>query len=164
MIFQNICKYNKETGLYEKYGAFINDDGTECREGEYICYSHDDDTIINKCNYINNKIDGLFIIFYYTNSKINGAMIMYYKYNIFFKMKKTLFLFVLSVLFLSCSRDKFNNNNPYLPNYSFSIDTASSFALPWLSWTSQFILIVFTGIISLIILPFYNRKPHVVSK
>jgi nitrite reductase/ring-hydroxylating ferredoxin subunit len=37
-------------------------------------------------------------------------------------MKKTLLLVVLSVFFLGCSKDKFNNNNPYLPNYSFSID------------------------------------------
>ena len=37
-------------------------------------------------------------------------------------MKKILLLIVLSVVFLGCSKDKFNNNNPYLPNYSFSID------------------------------------------
>lgn len=37
-------------------------------------------------------------------------------------MKKILLLLVLSTFFLSCSKDKFNNNNPYLPNYPFSID------------------------------------------
>ncbi|MDI1353918.1 MAG: lysylphosphatidylglycerol synthase transmembrane domain-containing protein [bacterium] len=48
--------------------------------------------------------------------------------------------------------------------YTFHIDTASSFALPWLSWTSQFVLIVVLGIISLIFLPVYNRNRHVVSQ
>lgn len=47
--------------------------------------------------------------------------------------------------------------------YTFHVDTASSFALPWLSWTSQFILVVVTGIASLIILPIYNRNRNVVS-
>jgi uncharacterized protein (TIRG00374 family) len=48
--------------------------------------------------------------------------------------------------------------------YTFHIDKASSFALPWLSWTSQFLLIVILGILSLIILPIYNRKKHVVPQ
>lgn len=47
--------------------------------------------------------------------------------------------------------------------YTFNIDKVSSFALPWLSWTSQFLLVVVLGIISLIFLPFYNRKKDVVS-
>ncbi len=34
-------------------------------------------------------------------------------------MKKYLPLFLLT-LFLSCSQETFNNNNPYLPNYGFS--------------------------------------------
>ena len=46
---------------------------------------------------------------------------------------------------------------------TYNIDKISSFALPWLSWTSQFILIVVLGIISLIVLPIYNRKKNVVS-
>ena len=37
-------------------------------------------------------------------------------------MKKTLLLIAFSVLLFGCSKDKFNNNNPYLPNYAFSID------------------------------------------
>jgi nitrite reductase/ring-hydroxylating ferredoxin subunit len=37
-------------------------------------------------------------------------------------MKKILLLVILSVFFFGCSKDKFNNNNPYLPNYSFSVD------------------------------------------
>ena len=47
--------------------------------------------------------------------------------------------------------------------YTFHVDTASSFALPWLSWTSQFVLVVALGIISLIFLPLYNRNNNVVS-
>ncbi|WP_317899223.1 lysylphosphatidylglycerol synthase transmembrane domain-containing protein [Aurantibacillus circumpalustris] len=46
---------------------------------------------------------------------------------------------------------------------TYNIDRVSSFALPWLSWTSQFILIVVLGIISLIVLPIYNRKKDAVS-
>lgn len=48
--------------------------------------------------------------------------------------------------------------------YTFHIDTAAAFALPWLSWTSQFILIVVLGILSLLFLPIYNRKKDVVSQ
>ena len=46
---------------------------------------------------------------------------------------------------------------------SFHIDQVSSFALPWLSWSSQFILILFFGLLSLFLLPIYNRKKNVVS-
>lgn len=46
---------------------------------------------------------------------------------------------------------------------TFHIDQASSFALPWLSWSSQFILILFFGLLSLFLLPIYNRKKNVVS-
>lgn len=46
---------------------------------------------------------------------------------------------------------------------TYHVDKASSFALPWLSWTSQFILIVVLGLISFIILPIYNRNKNVVS-
>jgi hypothetical protein len=46
---------------------------------------------------------------------------------------------------------------------TYHIDEVSSFALPWLSWTSQFILIVALGVISLIILPIINRNKNVVS-
>lgn len=47
--------------------------------------------------------------------------------------------------------------------YTFKIDVVSSVALPWLSWTSQFILVVVLGIVSLIFLPIINRKKNVVS-
>lgn len=47
--------------------------------------------------------------------------------------------------------------------YTFAVDTASAFALPWLSWTGQFLLVVVLGIISIIILPVYNRNKHAVS-
>ncbi len=46
---------------------------------------------------------------------------------------------------------------------TFHVDQVSSFALPWLSWTSQFILILVFGLISLIVLPLYNRKTDAVS-
>ncbi len=47
--------------------------------------------------------------------------------------------------------------------YTFKVDMATSFALPWLSWTSQFVLVVVSGIIGLIVLPIYNSKKDVVS-
>lgn len=47
--------------------------------------------------------------------------------------------------------------------YTYHIDQAYAFALPWLSWTSQFILIVILGVISLVVLPLYNRNKDVVS-
>lgn len=43
---------------------------------------------------------------------------------------------------------------------TYHIDEASSFALPWISWTSQFILVLVLGLISLIILPIYNRNKN----
>jgi len=46
---------------------------------------------------------------------------------------------------------------------TYHVDKVPSIALPWLSWTSQFILIVILGVISLIVLPIYNRKKDVVS-
>ncbi|KDN56779.1 Rieske (2Fe-2S) protein [Flavobacterium seoulense] len=36
-------------------------------------------------------------------------------------MKKIVSIFSLCLLFLSCSDNGFNNNNPYIPNYNFSI-------------------------------------------
>jgi uncharacterized membrane protein YbhN (UPF0104 family) len=46
---------------------------------------------------------------------------------------------------------------------TYQVDPVSAFALPWLSWTSQFILVVILGSLSLIVLPLYNRRKHVVS-
>ncbi len=46
---------------------------------------------------------------------------------------------------------------------TYHIDEVSAFALPWLSWTSQFILIVVLGVISLIVLPIINRSKNGVS-
>jgi uncharacterized protein (TIRG00374 family) len=48
--------------------------------------------------------------------------------------------------------------------YTFHVDVVAAFALPWLSWTSQFIFLIAAGIICLIILPVYNRKKNVVSQ
>lgn len=47
--------------------------------------------------------------------------------------------------------------------YTFKVDIASSFALPWLSWTSQFLLVVVCGIIALVALPIINSKKDVIS-
>jgi uncharacterized protein (TIRG00374 family) len=46
---------------------------------------------------------------------------------------------------------------------TYRIDEVSAFALPWLSWASQFVLIVVLGVISLIVLPIINREKNVVS-
>src|SRR3990167_1657693 len=37
-------------------------------------------------------------------------------------MKKFLFLFLVSSLFFSCSNNDFDNANPYIPNYTVSLD------------------------------------------
>ena len=36
-------------------------------------------------------------------------------------MKKIITLFTICLLFFSCSDNGFNNNNPYIPNYNFSV-------------------------------------------
>lgn len=36
-------------------------------------------------------------------------------------MKKIIPLFLISLLFFSCSDNGFNNKNPYIPNYNFSV-------------------------------------------
>lgn len=41
---------------------------------------------------------------------------------------------------------------------TYGIDVGSAAAFPWMSWTSQFILIVLLGIVSLILLPILNKK------
>ncbi|MFL9845346.1 Rieske (2Fe-2S) protein [Flavobacterium rhizosphaerae] len=43
-------------------------------------------------------------------------------------MRKILMLFACLTLFMACSDDGFSNNNPYLPNYNFSVDI--DFSLP----------------------------------
>lgn len=48
--------------------------------------------------------------------------------------------------------------------YTYHIDPAYAFAFPWLAWTSQFVMIVALGTISLIVLPLYNRNKDVVSR
>ena len=35
---------------------------------------------------------------------------------------KKLLLFLIFPLFFSCEKENFNNNNPYLPNYSFNVN------------------------------------------
>jgi nitrite reductase/ring-hydroxylating ferredoxin subunit len=44
-------------------------------------------------------------------------------------MKKYLFLFIVFPLFYSCSDTGFNNKNPYLPNYSFTINIDTNLPL-----------------------------------
>jgi glycosyltransferase 2 family protein len=46
---------------------------------------------------------------------------------------------------------------------TFHVDQVTSFAFPWLAWTSQFILVLVFGLISLVALPILNRKKNVVS-
>jgi glycosyltransferase 2 family protein len=46
---------------------------------------------------------------------------------------------------------------------TYKLDAVPAIALPWLSWTSQFFLILFLGLLSLIVLPFYNRNKNGVS-
>ncbi len=46
----------------------------------------------------------------------------------------------------------------------YGIDKIPAFAFPWMAWTSQFVLIVVLGVLSLILLPLLNKeKKHVVS-
>lgn len=40
----------------------------------------------------------------------------------------------------------------------YGVEQVTAFALPWLVWTSQFILIVVLGVISLIVLPIINKS------
>jgi uncharacterized protein (TIRG00374 family) len=48
--------------------------------------------------------------------------------------------------------------------YTYGVDDITAFAFPWMTWTSQFILVVSLGLISLIILPIINKsKADVVS-
>lgn len=46
---------------------------------------------------------------------------------------------------------------------TYGLDKVQAIAFPWLGWTSQFILVVVLGTLSLIILPIYNRNKNVVS-
>ena len=41
---------------------------------------------------------------------------------------------------------------------TYHVDEVWAFALPWLAWTSQLILVLVLGLISFIVLPIYNRK------
>ena len=40
----------------------------------------------------------------------------------FFKMKKYLLLVAISALFINCNKDRVSNENPFLPNYNFSME------------------------------------------
>ena len=42
-------------------------------------------------------------------------------------MKKIILLLTLSSFFFSCNDNGFNNKNPYLPNYTFTVDINMSF-------------------------------------
>ncbi|MBK9285446.1 MAG: flippase-like domain-containing protein [Sphingobacteriaceae bacterium] len=46
---------------------------------------------------------------------------------------------------------------------TYGVEDAPAFALPWLSWTGQFVLILVLGILSLLILPLYNKNKDVVQ-
>ena len=63
-----------------------------------------------------------------TNSKtkLTNLIFLSATFDKNFKMKKILFLTLFSIALFSCSKDKFNNNNPYLPNYAFSMDVNKS--------------------------------------
>jgi glycosyltransferase 2 family protein len=46
----------------------------------------------------------------------------------------------------------------------YGVDQISAFSFPWMAWTSQFVLIVVLGLLSLILLPIINKtKANVVS-
>lgn len=47
----------------------------------------------------------------------------------------------------------------------YGVEQISAFSFPWMAWTSQFILIVALGLLSLILLPLFNKakSKHVVS-
>jgi nitrite reductase/ring-hydroxylating ferredoxin subunit len=42
-------------------------------------------------------------------------------------MKNYFFLLIIFPMFFGCTSNNFNNNNPYLPNYTFTIDINMSF-------------------------------------
>ncbi|MCU0360184.1 MAG: flippase-like domain-containing protein [Bacteroidia bacterium] len=44
---------------------------------------------------------------------------------------------------------------------TYHVSEVAAFAMPWLAWTAQFILVVIFGILSFIVLPIYNSKKHV---
>lgn len=44
---------------------------------------------------------------------------------------------------------------------TYGVDEVSAFAMPWLAWTSQFILVLIFGLLSFILLPLYNAKTNV---
>jgi uncharacterized protein (TIRG00374 family) len=47
--------------------------------------------------------------------------------------------------------------------HTYHIENVAAIALPWLSWGSQFVMLVILGVISLIVLPIINRNKYVVS-
>lgn len=42
--------------------------------------------------------------------------------------------------------------------YTYHVDQVTAFAFPWMTWTSQFVLIVVSGLISLLVLPIINKS------
>lgn len=44
---------------------------------------------------------------------------------------------------------------------TYQVNEVAAFAMPWLAWTAQFVLVLFFGLISFIVLPLYNSKKHV---
>ncbi len=61
-------------------------------------------------------------------------------------MKKIIALLFISILFLGCSDDNFNNNNPYIPNYNFNVEINLNLPLySDLQYTGNGMLITLNG-------------------
>lgn len=61
-------------------------------------------------------------------------------------MKKIIALLFMSILFLGCSDDNFNNNNPYIPNYNFNVEININLPLySNLQYTGNGMLITLNG-------------------
>ncbi|GGD18776.1 Rieske (2Fe-2S) protein [Flavobacterium orientale] len=62
-------------------------------------------------------------------------------------MRKAILVLIFSFTLLNCDSDGFNNNNPYLPNYSFSFDVNMNLPLySQLQFVSNGVLITQPGV------------------
>lgn len=64
-----------------------------------------------------------------TVPKLNKLNLFASYFDTFLKMKKYLSVLLLVVVLVSCSKDSPKNSNPYLPNYSFSVNINTSLPL-----------------------------------
>ena len=55
------------------------------------------------------------------NSNLNKLNLFCYYFIVFLLMRKYIVFLLLPILW-SCTPENFNNNNPYIPNYSFSVE------------------------------------------